>query len=384
MEIFLAFIGGVIIGGALALAATYMRGRAANKALDGHLREAFQAMAGQVLCDNSQQFLRLAAQTLTAQTSASSAELEQRKGLIDQSIRQMNERLEAVRQLAGQLEAARKEDYGKLGQRLTEAATQVSQLRQTTDDLRAALAHPQQRGRWGENMADDILQMSGMICGVNYTKQQVMGGESRRRPDFTFLLPNGIKLNMDVKFPLDNYLKYISADGDGPRQGAAKSFLSDVRTQMSAIATREYIDPAAGTAAFALMFIPNEQLFGSIQELDNNLLGEARQRNVLMVGPLSLLAVLAIARQAAESANLSKQTDEALRLLAEFIKQWGLFKTQMQACGKSLQKAVEDYEKLTSTRSNMLERPLTKLEQLRLGGPDASGALTTKESEDGK
>ena len=29
--------------------------------------------------------------------------------------------------------------------------------------------------------------------------------------DFTFLSLNNLKLNMDVKFPLDNYLKYLEA-----------------------------------------------------------------------------------------------------------------------------------------------------------------------------
>jgi DNA recombination protein RmuC len=357
----------------VALVAAYVRGRSAKEALDGHVRDAFGALASQVLSANSEQFLRLAGQSLSAQSAAGAAELEQRKLLIEKSIQQMNERLEQVRDLAGRLESARKQDYGQLGQRLGEAIQQVVQLRQTTDDLRAALAHPQRRGAWGESMADDILQMAGMINGVNYTKQQIMG-DNRRRPDFTFLLGSGVKLNMDVKFPLDNYLKYVGADG-AARQAAGQVFAADVRRQIGAIATREYIDPAAGTAAFALMFIPNEQLFGFIQELDGGVLAEALQKKVLLVGPLSLLAVLAIARQAAECANLSRQTDEALRLLSEFSKQWGKFKSDMDDFGKKLRKVVDGFDALAGTRANALERPLGKLEQLRLGGEPAAPAV---------
>jgi DNA recombination protein RmuC len=374
MGIVIAFVAGVVIGAAVALLAAHLRGRAAAQAMQAQVRDAFGALAAQVLSANSEQFLRLANQSLSAQTAAGSAELEQRKQLIERSIQQMSERLEQVRELGGRLEAARKEDYGQLGQRLGEALNQVSQLRQTTDQLRVALAHPQRRGTWGENMADDILQMAGMINGVNYTKQQT--AENGRRPDFTFLLPNAVKLNMDVKFPLDNYLKCISCDGETARQGATQLFMTDVRRQMAAIATREYIDPAAGTAPFALMFIPNEQVFAFIQEFDKGLLTEAAQRKVLLVGPLSLLAVLAIARQAAECANLSQETDEALRLLGEFSKQWGKFKKDMDDFGTRLRKVVEGFDALTSTRSKALERPLDKLEQLRLGEHQEAAAAT--------
>ncbi len=211
-------------------------------------------------------------------------------------------------------------------------------------------------------MAEDILQMAGMIEGVNYTKQETMTG-SGRRPDFTFNLPNGVKLNMDVKFPLDNYLKHLESDDGDP--AAATGFLTDVRTQVRAIATREYIDPTAGTADFALMFIPNEQVFAFIQQMDRALLTEAATRKVLLVGPLSLLAVLAIARQAAESANLSRQTDEALVQIATFAKQWDIFKREMDKLGDKLDNAAKHYQQLRSTRTNVLERPLKKLAELR-------------------
>jgi len=361
MEIALAFIIGVALGAAVALAAGLIYARAHRRAAEQQLRDAFAGLSAEALSANNEQFLALARESLSAQTTAGTAELEKRRTLIDKSIEQVTERLEALRRLAGDLEASRKQDHGQLTQRLAESVRQVEQLRQTTDQLRAALAHPQQRGQWAERMADDILQMAGMIEGVNYTKQETMAGG--RRPDFTFNLPNGVKLNMDVKFPLDNYLRHLESPDDDP--APAQGFLSDVRTQVRAIATREYIDPSAGTADFALMFIPNEQLFAFIQDLDRSLLAEAAGRRVLFVGPLSLLAVLAIARQAAENANLSRQADDALNLISTFAKQWGVFKDEMDRLGQRLDAAMRQFETLRTTRTNVLERPLRKLEDLR-------------------
>jgi DNA recombination protein RmuC len=371
MELILGFVFGAVFGAAIALLAGHFRGRATRAAMIGQFRDAFAALSSEALSANNEQFLALARQALSAQTTAGAGELEKRKELIDQSIRQIGERMEAVRGLMGQIENARKQDYGQLGQRLAEAARQTAELRQTTETLRAALAHPQRRGQWGERMAGDILQMAGMIEGVNYSKQQTLA-EAGNRPDFTFNLPNGVKLNMDVKFPLDNYLRYLEAADDDGRSRAASAFVADVRNQVRALATKSYIDPTNGTAEFVLMFIPNEQMFGFIQELDTGLLVEAARRGVVLVGPLSLLAVLAITRQAAESANLARQTGDAIQLVEVFAKQWILFKEEMDKLGQKLDQAVKQFESLRTTRTNVLEKPIERLRQLRHDDGSAS------------
>ena len=65
------------------------------------------------------------------------------------------------------------------------------------------------RGQWGERMAEDVLQLAGFLEGINYHKQREI---DTGIPDFTFLLPDGLSLHMDVKFPLDNDLRYLDAE----------------------------------------------------------------------------------------------------------------------------------------------------------------------------
>ncbi len=90
--------------------------------------------------------------------------------------------------------------------------------------LREALANPQARGQWGERMAEDVLRLAGFTEHVNYRKQtQVDGGTGR--PDFTFDLPKGHVLYMDVKFPLASYLRYLEVGTDAERQAHLKRFL---------------------------------------------------------------------------------------------------------------------------------------------------------------
>ena len=57
-------------------------------------------------------------------------------------------------------------------------------------------------------MAEDVLRLAGFTEHVNYRKQTQVGGGTGR-PDYTFDLPKGHVLYMDVKFPLASYLRYL-------------------------------------------------------------------------------------------------------------------------------------------------------------------------------
>ena len=47
-----------------------------------------------------------------------------------------------------------------------------------------------------------------------------------------------------------------------------------------------------------LMFIPNEQVYGFVQENDRSILDDALRNKIVVCSPLTLYAVLAVVRQA--------------------------------------------------------------------------------------
>ena len=88
----------------------------------------------------------------------------------------------------------------------------------------------QARGQWGERMAEDVLRAAGMREGINYRKQRAIEGGTR--PDFTFLLPDDQHLHMDVKFPVDNYLRALEAPSEAEAVMRRDRFLKDVRDRV--------------------------------------------------------------------------------------------------------------------------------------------------------
>ncbi len=204
----------------------------------------------------------------------------------------------------------------------------------------------------------------GMIEGVNYVKQKTLEG-SIRRPDYTFLMPNNLKLNMDVKFPLDNYVNYLNADSENDRKRYKDELIRSTKIMIKDVTTREYINPADNTVDYVLIFIPNEQVYGFINESDATIMDEALKRKVVLCSPFTLYAVLAVIRQSIENFTLEQATAEMQVLLGNFYKQWNLYKGKFDNMGKKIDEARREYEDLVTTRTNKLEVPLRKIEDLR-------------------
>ncbi|MGD0235444.1 MAG: DNA recombination protein RmuC [Syntrophorhabdales bacterium] len=329
-----------------------------------NVKATFGSLSLDALAKSTEEFLKLAHQKLESEREVGAKELDAKKGLIDQQLQRMATELESVSQLVTTLEKDRVEKFGELSKHLKLASEHTATLAQTTAMLREALASTKTRGQWGERMAEDILRLAGFIESVNYVKQKAIEGVGSR-PDFTFLLPKDLRLNMDVKFPLDNYVRFLEAGSDVEKVKFRGDFLKDVKGKMRELTTRDYINPEQNTIDYVLLFIPNEQIYAFIYEQDSLILDEGLRNKVLFVSPLTLFAVLAIIRKAVDSFALEETSNEILSLLGSFKKQWDEFQKRFEVLGKRIEDAQKEYEALTTTRRRQLEKPLNRIEELR-------------------
>src|SRR5262249_21189017 len=156
------------------------------------------------------------------------------------------------------------------------------------------------RGDWGERMVEDVLRPIGFLEGRNYLKQETMDYGSGR-PDYTFLLPGRLKVNLDSKFPWENYREYYNAKTEGEKEQYRKCFLRDVRNRVKDLANREYINPLEGTLDFVLMFVPNELIYSFVNEQAPDLFDFALSSKIVLCSPWSLYPVLSIIRRAVDN-----------------------------------------------------------------------------------
>ncbi len=285
------------------------------------------------------------------------------RGLIDGQLRALHDELGRVTDTVGRFETERARQHGELTAQLHATVEQTASLTNTTAALREVLASPKARGQWGERMAEDVLRLAGLVEGVSYLKEKAIVGGTI--PDFTFLLPRGMRLHMDAKFPSANYARWLEADTDHERALHCRAFLKDVRARVRELNSRGYVDPPSGTLDYVLLFIPNESIYSFVHEHDAGLLDAALRQKVVLCSPLSLFAVLAVVRRAIDNVAVEETSGEILSVLGSFTSQWEGFCQSLDKVGRAVDGVERAYGELAGTRRRALERPLARVEELR-------------------
>ncbi|MFP3901272.1 MAG: DNA recombination protein RmuC [Acidimicrobiia bacterium] len=381
-------LGGLVVGVALAVAvgrgvaaATVRSASVRLRDQAGAEREALVRAAVDSAVDT---VVKVAGDRLGAQAEAGSRELRSRheaferrvgelrgsvteqmslrNAAVEQQIGDVRGELVKVAELVASLQRERAEQHGRVETRLAEVASASARLADTTQSLRQALANPTARGQWGERMADDVLRAAGLVEGMSYRKQSATAAGTV--PDFTFLLPGGRVLHMDVKFPIDNYLRYLEATTDTERDSYRTAFVRDVRARVKELSGRVYIDRDE-TLDEVLLFIPNEAVYAFVHQHDRDLVEVALAQKVVLCSPCTLFSVLAVIRQAVEQTRLQRTSDEILRALAGFEQQWGRFIEALDKVGRSFDSVRRSFDDLSGPRRRQLERQLDRVAELR-------------------
>ncbi len=321
--------------------------------------------------ESQEQFLQLARQQFEADQNKATMELETRKQVVESSVQGLKEQLDQYQKLLRDLERDRAEKYGSLENELKNASLSTAKLQEATNNLNNILGNNQKRGQWGERMAEDIIRYAGLAEGVNYLKQTKLD-TTTTKPDYTFFLPDDHKINMDVKFPLDNYQKMLESEVDTEVEKYRKEFERNVKGRIKEIQNRDYINPAENTLDFVLLFIPNEQVFGFIQSEMSGLMDEALQQKVVLCSPFTLYAMLSIVRQAFENFRYEKDLKDIIISIEQFAKIFELFKGRFDNIGKSIEKLEGIYSDIREKSFKQLDGKIKQIDEYKKGSKIAS------------
>ncbi len=318
-----------------------------------------RADAGQAALDTA---ISVASSKLGDQLHLGKQVIDRERGSVAEQVGLLQHELRRVGDLVSSLQRERAEQHGRLTTGLDAAMAVTQSLATTTDSLRQALASPATRGQWGERMAADVLRAAGFLEGVNYARQRTDTGGTI--PDYTFFLPKGHLVHMDVKFPIDNYLRALDATDPTERERCTRQFARDVRRRIDELSSRHYID-AASTVDYVLAFIPNESVYGFVHDNDPGLIDHALAQKVVLCSPTSLFAVLAVIREAVDAFLVERRSDEILAAVASVREQWQKFGDSIDKAHRGLQSAQVALDDLRGPRSRQFERQLDQLEAVR-------------------
>lgn len=294
------------------------------------LRDAFRALASEVLQSNSSELL------------------QQSRMALFEPMKQALEKLDAhVRELEQKREGA----YQGLQEKLQGLVQMHAELQRTTHQLTQALKSPTTRGRWGEYQLRRVVELAGMTAHVDFSEQ---AGADTGRPDMVVHLPNQGVLPVDAKTPMEAYLRAVEAEDEPRRKECLVAHARAVRERVRELAQRKYWDQWPRAPELVVMFVPNEACLSAAFEADPELLDYAIAQRVLPVTPVTLLALLkAIAygwqqHQVAENAReIAESGRDLYRRLAKIMEHF-------QRTGRSLAAAVNAYNDTVGSMERFL------------------------------
>lgn len=297
--------------------------------------------------------------------------VENNQKLISEIMKGLEKQLQGSREEVGDL----RKQNAAIREQLANTAKITEGLQVSTDSLKNLLSNNRLRGVWGEQVAEDLLLAAGFVEGSNFTKQSAT---SEGRPDFTILLPDGSKLNVDAKFPFDDLMEYQDAKNDAAKKVALTKFSNSMKLKVKSITTKDYINPESQTLDFVVMFIPNEMIFSFIYEKLPEINEYCNQRKVVLAGPFGFTAVLRLVMQAHKNFGYEKHLQEIFGLVSKFQEEYTKFGDSMQKLGSQLTTAQRTFQEVEGTRSRQLTKVVDQISghsQLDPGNSESKNPL---------
>jgi DNA recombination protein RmuC len=285
-------------------------------------------------------------------------DLNNKKQAIEELVNRALTEIEKNNKKMDEVENKRIGSFSTLTEKLEEQKTLTHQLKTTTEGLKNVLSNNQMRGAFGEQVAEDLLKMSGFVSGVSYDKQVT---DDNSRPDFTVYMPDGVKINVDAKFPYQNLVKMSETDDKNQKEAAKKLFEQDIKTKIKEVTTREYINPEKNTVDFVILFIPNEMIFSFIYDRFPDLWQDAMSKKVILAGPFSFTAILRMVHQAYDNFRYQKNVANIIGYIKKFAEEFDNYNKGFKNIGARIESLQKQYTAVDTTRTKQLVKIVNKI-----------------------
>lgn len=325
----------------------------------GELKEEFALLAAKVFEGNSKEFSKLSQENLSS------------------LIKPMESQISDFKKQINTLYSDESKDRAMLKQEIISLKELNQQISQDAINLTNALkGGKKQQGVWGEMILEKVLESSGLRRGIEYSREVALKNDDgiSYRPDVLVHLPDKRDLIIDAKTSLNAYERFISSEPSEGKELYLNEHIKAIRHHIKDLSSKNY-EKLLGinTLDFIFMFVPIEGALALALEKDPSLYDDAFKKQILLVGPTTLLiglrAIENVWKYEKQNQNAKEIASRAGALYDKFVN----FSDDMVKISKqfdTLQGTFETAKKRLSEGKGNIVRQVEQLKEM--------GAKTTK------
>ena len=197
----------------------------------------------------------------------------------DIDIKQINKNLESLYNKALEQTGyvnSKIEEIGTLTKRMSNAmSTNISDM-----------------GEMGEVILENILQDCGMTKDRDYKTQFTDKNENGQifRPDVVVFLPENRNIVIDSKVPMKDWYEFQNSNDEQSKVNSMKGFINSLKNHINNVHKKDYTNLLnVNSPDYVFIFMPHEFALITAQKYDQSISNYAQQRQVIVVGPSTLI-----------------------------------------------------------------------------------------------
>ena len=245
---------------------------------------------------------------------------------------------------------------------LEEAAKQMGSMQTSIDttfkNFQNMLDDKQERGAFSEVELEKLLRDR---LPSNYLKFQETLSNGKRVDCLIDFGDANSRIGIDSKFVLDNFKIFKSSESEEEVKKYKKLFEEDVMKNVKKISS-DYII-SGETAPHAIMFVRSESVYRAIQDSDVDLMGKAREKNVLIVSPSYLWGLLNTLRVFLKDSEMNKKAQMIIKEIGLIGKDVGRLVERTEDVEKKFNLVADQFRNI-KVSAEKIQRRAEKIEEI--------------------
>ena len=275
----------------------------------------------------------------------------------------VSEGLEKINTAATDADRRRAEAEQRIQTLIEESKAANVSLSSGVQQLVAAMAKGQSRGRWGEMQLEQLLKHSGLEEGANFARQDYRD-DGALRPDLVVFMPGGGEVLIDSKFPWDAYFEAMGKEDVAEKLSLLQKHAKDLGARVTELSKKQYASTSNVTPDFVVLFLPLEPLLSTALDHDGLLLETAFSKKIIIATPTTMLGLLRTISFAWSRHDLAVNAEQIRDLGAEMLNRLGKMVEYFNGHGKNLRRAVDSYNDMLSSFDARVIKQAERMQQL--------------------